>query len=140
MRLFRLHSRGRGTVLGPLEDEVMQVVWNAEAPVAVSEVHRVLKRKKKVLAYSTVKAILTNLCAKRYLEKHCAGRANVFSAAITREVFQEQMVSAVLNALSTDDRNPLLIKLVDRLVSDDGTLDVLEKLIARKRAEEKDRG
>jgi predicted transcriptional regulator len=82
-----------------------------------------------------VKAILTNLTAKGYLNKRSEGRANVFSAAITRDAFNEQVVTEVLNALASDYRNPLLATLVDRLASDPRTLNDLENLIARKRAE-----
>ncbi len=113
----------------------MELVWSAGEPLAVSQVHLALKRKKKALAYSTVKAILANLTVKGYLKKHSQGKANVFSAAVTREMFNEQLVEDILNALSTDHRNPLLVQLVDRLASDQTTLEHLEELIARKRAE-----
>lgn len=140
MRLFRLNSNGRGTVFGPVEDEIMQIVWSSTTPLAVSQVHRALKRQKKDLAYSTVKAILTNLCTKGYLAKSPEGRANVFSAVITREAFQDRMINDVVNALSPDHRNPLLIKLLDRLAPDSRVLDALEQLIAHKRSESKQRG
>ena len=114
----------------------MELVWSAGESVAVSQVQLALKRKKKkTLSYSTVKAILANLTDKGYLKKHSQGKANVFTAAVTRETFNEQLVRDILSALSADHRNPLLVQLVDRLASDKGTLDRLEELIARKRAE-----
>ncbi len=113
----------------------MEVVWSAGEPVAVSQVHFALKRNKRDVAYSTVKAILTNLCGKGYLKKHARGKANVFSATVTRERFNEQLARDLLGSLSRDQRNPLLVQLVDRLASDSATLDHLEELIARKRAE-----
>jgi predicted transcriptional regulator len=135
MPLFRLDRKGRGTVLGPLEDQVMQIVWAAGKPVPVSEVHRALHLKKKDVAYSTVKAILTNLSAKGYVKKRSEGKSNVFSAAISREDFKEKVVKDLLASLSRDYRNPLMAHLVDQLATDAESLDQLEKLIAAKRAE-----
>jgi predicted transcriptional regulator len=134
MRLFRL-NRGRGTILGPLEDRVMQVIWSCKDPMTVSDVQHALQRKRRDLAYSTVKAILTNLAQKGYLNKRAEGRTNVFAAAISQADFKERVVTEVLNALAKDYRNPLLATLVDRLATDPSTLDDLEKLIARRRAE-----
>jgi predicted transcriptional regulator len=99
-------------------------------------VQRALKSKRRDLAYSTVKAILTNLAGKGYLKKRTQGKSNVFAAAISQADFKEQVVTDVLKALARDYRNPLLANLVDRLASDPGTLDDLEKLIARKRAQD----
>ena len=135
MALFRLDRKGRGTVLGPLEDQVMQIVWAATKPVPVSEVHRALHLRKKNVAYSTVKAILTNLAAKGYVKKRSEGKSNVFSAAITQKAFQEKVVRDVLASLSSDYRNPLMAHLVDQFGADEESLDQLEKLIAAKRAE-----
>jgi len=113
----------------------MHLVWAAGRPVVVSDVHRALQQKRQNLAYSTVKAILTNLSGKGFLKKRAQGRSNVFTAAISQADFKEQVVGEVLNALAKDYRNPLLMNLVDRLASDPSTLDDLEKLIALKRVE-----
>jgi predicted transcriptional regulator len=135
MRLFRLNRPGQGTILGPLEDAVMQIVWSVGHPVPVSEVHQVLRARKKDLAYSTVKAILTNLASKGYLKKRSEGKSNYFSAAISQEAFKEKVVRDLLGSLSDDYRNPLMAHLVDRFAGDGDSLAQLERLIARKRAE-----
>src|SRR5579871_3243283 len=132
MAFFRLDRKGRGTVLGPLEDQVMQIVWAAGKPVPVSEVHRALHLQKKKVAYSTVKAILTNLAAKPYVKKRSEGNSNMFSAAISQKAFQEKVVSDVLASLAADYRNPLMAHLVDHLATDEESLHQLEKLIAAK--------
>jgi predicted transcriptional regulator len=133
MRLFRLSKRRAGTVLGPLEDEIMEIVWSEEEPVTVSSVHRGLGRRRKALAYSTVKAVLSNLVRKGHLRKRSEGRSNVFSAVQSREAFRRQVVDEVLGSLEKDYRNPLLAHLVDRFARDPSTLDELERLIAAKR-------
>jgi len=80
-RIFRPGRRGSATVLGPLEADVMDAVWATGQAVTVSDLMDVLARRKKPLAYSTIKTILTNLADKGYLVKRAAGRANSFAAA-----------------------------------------------------------
>jgi hypothetical protein len=54
--------------------------------------------------------------------------------------FRERVVGEVLDALTQDYRNPLLVSLVDRLGADPKTLDELERLVALKKSEGKRRG
>ncbi|HEY7112643.1 MAG TPA: BlaI/MecI/CopY family transcriptional regulator [Thermoanaerobaculia bacterium] len=132
MRVFRLSKRRAGTVLGPLEDEIMEIVWSESEPVSVATVHRALARKRK-LAYSTVKAVLTNLARKGLLRKRSEGRSNVFSPVQTREEFRKGVVEEVVGSLVKDYRNPLLAHLVERVARDRASLDELERLIAERR-------
>ena len=99
MRVFRLSKRRAGTVLGPLEDDIMEIVWAEAEPVSVARVHRARGRRKKTLAYSTVKAVLTNLAGKGLLRKRSEGRSNVFSAVQTREAFRQGVVDEVIGSL-----------------------------------------
>jgi predicted transcriptional regulator len=133
MRVFRLGKRSAGSVLGPLENDIMEIVWSGSEPLAVADVQRALERKKKSLAYSTVKAVLTNLAAKGHLKKRSAGRSNVFSAVQSRDDFRRRVVEEVVGSLVRDYRNPLLAHLVDRAVWDRESLAELERLVAEKR-------
>lgn len=133
MRVFRLSKRRPGTVLGPLEDEIMEIVWSEAEPVSVATVHRALGRRRKTLAYSTVKAVLTNLARKGHLKKRSEGRSNVFAAVQTREEFRKGVVEEVVGSLVKDYRNPLLAHLVERVARDRASLDELERLIAERR-------
>jgi hypothetical protein len=54
--------------------------------------------------------------------------------------FRERVVGDVLDALTQDYRNPLLVSLVDRLGADPKMLDELERLVAIKKSEGKQRG
>lgn len=135
MRLFRLSRRGSGSILGPLETEVMEAVWSQDEPVSVGRVQELLGRRRKAPAYSTVKAVLSNLTEKGHLRKRTGGRSNTFAPVLSREAFREEVVSQVLGSLVRDYRNPFLAHLVDELASEPGTLDDLERLIADKRRE-----
>jgi len=133
MRVFRLSKRRAGTVLGPLEDEIMEIVWADGEPVSVATVHRALGRKRKALAYSTVKAVLTNLAQKGHLRKRSEGRSNVFSSVKTREEFRKGVVEEVIGSLAKDYRNPLMAHFVEQVARDRASLDELERLIAERR-------
>lgn len=136
MRILRLSPRGKGaSLLGPLESQLMEIVWDSTGPVSVRDVHTALARRKRELAYSTVKAVLTNLASKGYLLRIGKRKANYFSASESREKFKEKTVTAVIDSLLKDHREALIANLVDRVVEDEKTLHELEKLIERKRAE-----
>ena len=111
----------------------MEALWNATSAVSVADVLAVLSKRKPVLSYSTVKAVLSNLTLKGHVKKRSIGRSNVFTPATTRAAFQKHVVSEVIDSLIHSYREPVLAHLIDELASDDGMLDELERLIAEKR-------
>jgi predicted transcriptional regulator len=140
MSVFRFGRGDASTILGPLEDEVMKLVWSAQSSVTVAEMHSALEQEGRKLAYSTVKAVLSNLAAKGHLKKGSKGKANVFVPVMSEASFREKVVGEVLDALTQDYRNPLLVSLVDRLGADPKMLNELERLVAIKKSEGKRRG
>jgi len=133
MRFLRLTRNGDASTLGPLESRVMETLWNATDAVSVAEVLAVLSKRKPVLSYSTVKAVLSNLTLKGHVKKRSIGRSNVFTPKTNRAAFHKHVVSEVIDSLIHSYREPVLAHLVDELASDDSTLDELERLIAEKR-------
>ena len=133
MRFLRLTRKGDASALGPLESRVMEALWNATSAVSVADVLTVLSKRKPVLSYSTVKAVLSNLTLKGHVKKRSIGRSNVFTPATTKAAFQKSLVSQVIDSLIHSYREPVLAHLVDELTSDDSMLDDLERLIAEKR-------
>jgi predicted transcriptional regulator len=133
MRLLRLTRNGNASALGPLESRVMEALWSATNEVSVADVLAVLSKRKPVLSYSTVKAVLSNLVLKGHAKKRSIGRSNAFAARTSRAAFQRHVVSEVIDSLIQSYREPVLAHLVDELTLDDKTLDELERLIAEKR-------
>jgi predicted transcriptional regulator len=133
MRLFRLRRGGRSSVLGPLEAELMEAVWRAGAPVSVGDVREGLEGGRRLLAYSTIKAVLTNLTEKGHLRRHLVGRGHAYVAVQPRHVFQQRVVTDVVDSLMRDYREPLLVHLADELLDDRDMLRELERLIAEKK-------
>jgi predicted transcriptional regulator len=135
LRLLRLRRRGRGaSPLGPLESRIMDVLWDAGEPLPVRAVHGALTRAREPLAYSTVKAVLTNLTAKGHLRRTARGHANYFTPVETRDAFRARTVRAVIDSLLENHREPLIAHLVDRVAEREDDLRELEALIARTRA------
>jgi predicted transcriptional regulator len=70
-----------GDGFGPLEGEVMQVVWAAGAPVSVREVMgRLNDGRPEPLAYTTVMTVMTRLADKEALARRPAGRGYAYEA------------------------------------------------------------
>ena len=115
----------------------MEAVWSADAPVSVSSVRGRLKGDRRSLAYSTIKAVLTNLARKGYLRRRLAGRSHEYLPTQARDVFRHRVVTDVVDSLMRDYREPLLVHLADELLEDRDMLNELERLIADKR---RDRG
>jgi len=82
-RLRRIHRAVNGDLLGPLETEVMELVWR-RGPATVRDVIDGLGPKKD-LAYTTVMTVLVRLHAKGLLDRERVGRTYVYRAAHSRE-------------------------------------------------------
>ncbi len=139
-RVFRLDRAGTPSALGPLESRLMKIVWSLGGWFTVSDVIAQMKYKRgeKLLAYTTVKTVLTNLADKRHLKKRSAGRANEFKAVLTQEAFQRAFIDDVIGPLLRSQRNPLLAHIADELASNDDSYAEFERLLAQKRAERAD--
>jgi predicted transcriptional regulator len=133
MRGFRPTGRGVKQVLGKLEAEVMNLLWQ-QPNQTVLEVEDRLRRKREI-AHTTVLTTLDRMYQKGYLLREKQGKAFVYRPRYTREEFERGMAQEVLGALIGGLGEPVLSTFVD-LVGEDGTkLDRLEELIRQKRQE-----
>ena len=72
-----------GSTLGPLEAEVMVVLWQADGPVSVREVvERLNAGRAAPLAYTTVMTVLSRLAGKGILVREQQGRGFVYTPAV----------------------------------------------------------
>ncbi len=73
-----------GGRLGPLEREVMDVLWQADEPLPVREVlERLNRRRTPKLAYTTVMTVLSRLAEKEVLTREKVGRGFAYRPAAT---------------------------------------------------------
>lgn len=75
-----------GKVLGELESEVMEVIWQSPNPVSVRDITEVFKRKRKI-AYTTVMTIMNRLVDKGLLSRKQEGRAYLYKSAVSKDKF-----------------------------------------------------
>ena len=123
-------------VLGPLEAEVMDVVWNG-GEVTVRDVHEVLNRTRR-LAYTTVMTTMSRLADKGLLHRVEDHPAHRFSARVSREQYASSTVRSVVDWLVEHFRDPAVAYFIDRVgEEDDRMLDALQEAIEQRKAIDK---
>ena len=110
-------------VLGPLEADVMDVVWR-DGVVTVRDVYEELARTRSI-AYTTVMTTMARLSEKGLLEREEDNPAHRYSAALSREQYADSTVRSVLDWLVKHFREPAVAYFVDRAERDE---DILESL------------
>jgi predicted transcriptional regulator len=118
----RRHSLSE--VLGPLEAEIMDVVWD-ESEVTVRDVHRALNEKRPI-AYTTVMTTLGRLTDKGLLRRAEDQPAHRFSPLVSREQYARSTVKSVVDWLVSHFPDPAVAYFVDRVEEEDE--DVIERL------------
>jgi predicted transcriptional regulator len=131
LRGFSPANRGIKQVLGKLEAEVMQILWQHPGQ-SVAEVEARLRRKREI-ARTTVLTTLDRMHNKGYLTREKQGKAFVYSPRYSRKDFEHEMAQEVLGALLGGLGEPLLSTFVELVGEDDSNLDRLEELIKARR-------
>jgi len=132
-RQLRFQPGGEGVdqVLGELESQVMNLVWDNPGATA-REVHLWLSERN--LAYTTIVTILDRLHVKGLVAREKVGRPFTYTAAVNREDFEAQLTRDVLVGLFKDDSRPILNTFVDLVSTKPELLDELERLIRKRKA------
>ena len=130
---FRPHKLGLGKVLGDLESEIMEIVWEHDG-VLVRDVHRILAKRREI-AYTTVMTVMGRLVGKNILSREQMGNAYFYRPRFTKKEFTRMVVSEVIDSLLDEFAEPAISYFLNRLeqVEDEEQLDRLEALIAEKR-------
>ncbi len=123
-------------LLGPLEQDVMEVVWDL-GDATVRDVHERLARRRKI-AYTTVMTTMTRLATKGLLERDTEGLAHRYRPAVSRDSYARATVARVLGWLL--DRYPepaasYLSEVVGEVEED--TLSRLRRAVEHRRREER---
>lgn len=122
-------------VLGPLEMQVMNVVWS----VARCSVRDVVERLNSKLAYTTVMTTLDRLFKKGLLEREKSERAFLYSPLLSSQDWERRRAGDLVAGFLAGpepSRDLLLSSLVDAVGQHDAMLlDELEEKIRKKRRE-----
>jgi BlaI family transcriptional regulator, penicillinase repressor len=125
-----------GSLLGPLEQDVMDVVWALDE-ATVRDVHQRLAQRRDI-AYTTVMTTMTRLAAKGLLVRDTGELAHRYRPAVDRDTYARDTVANVLGWLV--DRYPepaasYLAEVVGEV--DDETVDRLRAAVDRRRRDER---
>lgn len=75
-----------GKVLGELEAEIMEIVWNSDDAVSVHSVANAVQRKRKA-AYTTVMTVMNRLVEKGLLSRQLKGQAYLYHSTLSKDKF-----------------------------------------------------
>ena len=132
-------GEGVASDLGPLEREVMELIWRRPkraAEVSVRDIHLAFDER---LAYTTLMTTLDRLHKKGLLDRRKEGRAFFYSPRFSPDEFERGVARHVINALlgrGPDGVEPILACIIDAVSERDrALLDELDRLIKEKRRE-----
>lgn len=115
--------------LGDLELAVMNILWEADSAMEVSEVVTAMGHTR---AYTTIMTILSRLHEKGYLDQERAGRAYRYRPRLTRAFVVQRMWRRISDILSDGD----MLELIPHLLGKRGKLSEEERRILRRLADD----
>ena len=113
-------------ILGPLEVEVMEVLWAGDAPMSVRVVlDRLNDGRVPPLAYTTVMTVLARLAEKGVLLRELDGRGYLYQAAVpdvasiaVRGVLRDFGEAAVAGFVDVARADPRLLRRLQKLLDE----------------------
>ena len=119
--------------LGPLQAEVMDLVWQQQEATVAALVDAITKRRP--VSYTTVLSAVQKLEKKGWLKHRSEGRANVYSAKQEREAVGGRNLRDLLKSAFQGNPRLLLASLLDETKLNADELNELRKLIDERRKE-----
>ncbi|HLF79957.1 MAG TPA: BlaI/MecI/CopY family transcriptional regulator [Dehalococcoidia bacterium] len=100
--------------LGPLEDQIMRLVW-ASGQATVRDVHEQLEQRKVQLAYTTVMTVMSRLVIKGLLNRRRVGRSFLYGVKVNEEQFRVQTAQMLAQRLVRGFDHLALASFVDEV-------------------------
>lgn len=136
---FKRPGKAATPELGPLEREVMEMIWRRPKNDAEASVRDIYLAFGERLAYTTLMTTLDRLHKKGLLERRRSGRAFVYSPHFSPDEFERSVARGLINTLlgrGADGVEPILACIIDAVSERDrALLDELDRLIKEKRRE-----
>jgi predicted transcriptional regulator len=131
------NHRPKQLSLGPLETEILKIVWELES-VTVKDVHeRILTDPDRELAYTSVTTILNRLTRKGWLSCNKGSRCFSWQPLISESQAQALWAYEQLNQFLAIGNPDIVAAFADEL--DQGSIDQLEAIAQKLQAIRKDR-
>ncbi|MGH2752924.1 MAG: BlaI/MecI/CopY family transcriptional regulator [Actinomycetota bacterium] len=119
-------------VLGPLENEIMEVVWD-RSDVTVRDVHEALQQQR-AIAYTTVMTTLGRLADKGFVSRIEDQPAHHYKAQVSRDDYAKSTVKSVVDWLVDHFPDPAMAYFVDKVEKeDDAVIDRLREAIEQRK-------
>ncbi|HEX9889735.1 MAG TPA: BlaI/MecI/CopY family transcriptional regulator [Nitriliruptorales bacterium] len=140
-RMSKRNEGGRredplGSLLGPLEQDVMEIAWRL-GDATVRDVHDVLAQRREI-AYTTVMTTMSRLATKGYLRRDATGLAHRYVPAVSKDAYGRSAVAQVMGWLVERYPEPAvayLAHVVDGV--DDVTIEQLRAAVDVQRSQER---
>lgn len=84
-----------GKVLGELESEVMEIIWQSKEPVSVRTVTQNLQKKRQI-AYTTIMTIMGRLTDKGLLKRTSSGKAYNYQPVYSKDKFLTRVTRQII--------------------------------------------
>lgn len=124
-RQYRLDQLGLGSILGPLEREIMLAVWALKE----ATVGEVVEHTETANSYTTIKTVMERLCKKRLLSRRREGRSYLYRATLTRRELEAQASRRVVESLMSGFGSTALSQFAQVLRDDPDQLAALRRLL-----------
>ena len=111
------------------ELEVMQAVWDCEAPVSRSDIENVLS-KTRPMAATTILTLLSRLVERDFLTIERSGRSNCYTPVITKQDYLAAQSKSFLDKLCGGDIRAFATALCDSGLSRDD-IEELRRLLEK---------
>lgn len=122
-------SADRPRLLGPLESEVMAIVWEKGSALVGEVTEMVNRHRPEPLSYKTVLTICTRLSEKGLLTHSRDGRAFRYAPAMSETAFVEAQATKAATAMLETFGQTAIASFVDRVSANAEQLDALRTLL-----------
>ena len=112
--------------LGELQLRILQVLWEADAPLAVAEVQR---RLQSPLAYTTVATMLRKMEQRELVSHHEEGRRFLYAPRVTADQVSQSVGRDLVDRIFAGSLSDAVSHLLESRDVDGAELDALEQLI-----------
>ncbi|MBY0029791.1 BlaI/MecI/CopY family transcriptional regulator [Priestia megaterium] len=113
LKTFKIHKKGLKRFFGPLEAEIMLIVWN-ENNVTIKKVQTLLGGKKSI-HFSTIMTVMNRLVQKEILQKKPQGKAFVYICRFTKDEFFEIQLKQLVYELIDEFGSKVIYHALARL-------------------------
>lgn len=116
----------KSKLFGPLEEQVMNILWEAKKPLKPQEVLGKLRGNH---AYTTIMTVLKRMADKKILSRKMCGKAFEYCPCLEKDVFVKKNLSAIYGNLVNDFGGLAISQFVDEIKGNKEDLALLKQYI-----------